>query len=129
MYDYIKMILIMLGSSQDLNMKHMVEEPSSYCHGPVVQGRLLTHHSGGDHGGGEGLWQGFPSPAGCRELFLDPPDLATATACSMFHGKEIRPLGFSHRGELIGERASSEMWPAGLIMGRRGQGLGRAPLW
>jgi hypothetical protein len=26
MYDYIKMILIMEGSSQDLNMKHMVEE-------------------------------------------------------------------------------------------------------
>jgi hypothetical protein len=26
MYDYINMILIMLGSLQDLNMKHMVEE-------------------------------------------------------------------------------------------------------
>jgi hypothetical protein len=26
MYDYIKIILIMLGSSQDLNMKHMVEK-------------------------------------------------------------------------------------------------------
>jgi hypothetical protein len=29
---------------------------------------------------GEGLQQGFPSPAGCREELLDPPDLATTTA-------------------------------------------------
>jgi hypothetical protein len=29
----------------------------------------------------------------------------------MFHGKEIHPLGFSRRGELIGERASSEVGP------------------
>jgi hypothetical protein len=78
----------------------------------MVQGRLLTHHSRGDHVGVEGLRQGFPSPAGCREELLDPPDLATAAACSVFRGKEIRPPGFSRRGELIGQR---------------GQGLGRAP--
>jgi hypothetical protein len=53
--------------------------------------------------------------------------MATAAACSMFREKEIRPLGFSRRGELIGERASSEVGPAGLTMGRHGQGLGRAP--
>jgi hypothetical protein len=47
----------------------------------------------------------------------------------LFRGKEIRPLGFSHRGELIDKRASSEVGPAGLIIGRRGQGLGRAPWW
>jgi hypothetical protein len=84
-------------------------QQSSYCYGPVVQGRLLTHHSGGDHGGGEGLWQGFPSPAGCQEELLDPPNLAMATvaACSMFRGKEIHSPGFSRRGELIGERAAS----------------------
>jgi hypothetical protein len=60
--------------------------------------QLLTHHSGGDHGGVEGRRQGFPSPAGCREELLDPPDLATMTvaACSMFRGKVIRSLGFSH---------------------------------
>jgi hypothetical protein len=36
-------------------------------------------------------------------------DLATtmAAACSMFQGKAIRPLGFSHRGEYIGERGAS----------------------
>jgi hypothetical protein len=45
----------------------------------------------------------------------------------MFCGKEIRPLGFSRRGDFIGERASSEVGPAGLTMGWRGQGLGRAP--
>jgi hypothetical protein len=32
----------------------------------------------------------------------------------MFHGKEIRPLGFSHRGEVIGERAASEGGPGWL---------------
>jgi hypothetical protein len=47
----------------------------------------------------------------------------------MFRGKEICPLGFSRLGELIGERASSEVGPASLTMGRRGHGLGRAPLW
>jgi hypothetical protein len=46
----------------------------------------------------------------------------------MFRGKEIRPLGFSHRGKLIGERATSEVGPGGLTTGGFGQGLGRAPL-
>jgi hypothetical protein len=64
-----------------------------------------------------------------REELLDPPDLATTAACSMFHEKEIRPLGFSCRGDFIGERASSEVGPAGLTTGRRGQGLGHAPWW
>jgi hypothetical protein len=70
-------------------------------------------------------------PAGCREEFLDPPDLATVTvaACSMFHGREICPLGFSHQGELIGEWAASEVGPGGLTIGGHGQGLGRAPWW
>jgi hypothetical protein len=36
----------------------------------------------------------------------------TAVACSMFQGKAIRPLGFSRRGDFIGERASSEVGPA-----------------
>jgi hypothetical protein len=55
---------------------------------------------------------GFPSPAGCREELLDPPDLTmmTAAACSMFQGKAIRPLGFSHQGEYIGERGGVRGW-------------------
>jgi hypothetical protein len=106
-------------------------QPSSYCYGPLVQGRLLTHHSGGDHGGVEGLRQGFPSPIGCREELLDPLDLATATAaaCSMFHGKAIRPLGFLRRVELIGERAALEGGLPGLTIWWSGQGLGCATLW
>jgi hypothetical protein len=47
----------------------------------------------------------------------------------MFLGKALRPLGFSHRGDFIGEGASSGGGPGGLTMGGRGQGLGRAPLW
>jgi hypothetical protein len=80
-----------------------------HCYGPVVQGRLLTHHFGGRHGDEEGLRWWFPSPAGCREELLDPPDLAstTAAACSMFSGKLIGSLGFSCRGEYIDGRAMS----------------------
>jgi hypothetical protein len=52
-----------------------------------------------------------------------------ATACSMFQGKAIRPLGFSHRGEYIGERATSGGGLGGLTTLWHGQGLGRATLW
>jgi hypothetical protein len=38
-------------------------------------------------------------------------------------------LGFSHRGEFIGERAASEGGPPSLTMRWRDQGLGRATLW
>jgi hypothetical protein len=47
----------------------------------------------------------------------------------MFGEKEICPLGFSRRGDFIGEGASSGGGLGGLTMGGRGQGLGRAPLW
>jgi hypothetical protein len=47
----------------------------------------------------------------------------------MFREKEIRPLGFSHRGELIGEGAASGGGLGGLTTGGRGRGLGRAPWW
>jgi hypothetical protein len=52
----------------------------------------------------------------------------TAAVCSMFQGKAIRPLGFSHRGEYIGERGASGGGPAGLTPWWRDQGLGRAAL-
>jgi hypothetical protein len=45
----------------------------------------------------------------------------------MFRGKAIRPLGFSRRGDFIGEGASSGGGPGGLTMGWRGQGLGAPP--
>jgi hypothetical protein len=78
----------------------------------------------------EGLRQGFPSPAGCREELIDPPDLAstTAMACSMFQEKLIGSLGFSHQGEYIGVRAASGSGPAGLTPRWRGPGLGCAIL-
>jgi hypothetical protein len=46
----------------------------------------------------------------------------------MFRGKEIRPVGFSHRGELIGERAASEGGLGRLTPWWHGPGLGRATL-
>jgi hypothetical protein len=52
----------------------------------------------------------------------------TAAACSVFRGKEIRPLGFSRRGELIGERAASEGGPGRLTPWWRGQTLAQAAL-
>jgi hypothetical protein len=37
--------------------------------------QLLTHRAGGKHGDEEDLRWRFPSPTGCREELLDPPDL------------------------------------------------------
>jgi hypothetical protein len=45
----------------------------------------------------------------------------------MFRRKEIHPLGFSRRGDFIGEWASSGGGPGALTISGRGQGLGRAP--
>jgi hypothetical protein len=53
---------------------------------------------------------------------------ATAAACSIFHGKEIRPLGFSRRGELIGERSASEGGLGWLTPWWHGQTLAYAAL-
>jgi hypothetical protein len=47
----------------------------------------------------------------------------------MFQGKAIRPSGFSHQGEFIGERATSGGGPGGLTTWWRGQGLGCATPW
>jgi hypothetical protein len=47
----------------------------------------------------------------------------------MFRAKAIHPLGFSRRGEFIGERAASGGGPSGLTTWWRGQGLGHATLW
>jgi hypothetical protein len=61
---------------------------------------------------------------------MDPLDLATMTAaaCSMFLGKAIRPLGFSHRGEYIGERGALGGGPGGLTLWWHGPGDGRSAL-
>jgi hypothetical protein len=46
----------------------------------------------------------------------------------MFHGKQIRHLGFCYRGELIGKRAASGGGPVGLTPWWRGPGAGHATL-
>jgi hypothetical protein len=106
-------------------------QPSSYCNGPIVQGRLLTHHSWGWHGDEEGLRWWFPSPAGFREELLDPPDLGTTTvaACSMFCGKVFVSLGFFHQREFIGGRAMSGGGPGVHTTWWRGQRVAHVTLW
>jgi hypothetical protein len=52
----------------------------------------------------------------------------TVVACSMFQEKAIRPLGFSRRGEYIGERAASGGGLGGLTPWWHGPGVGRATL-
>jgi hypothetical protein len=47
----------------------------------------------------------------------------------MFLGKAILPLGFSRRGDFIGEGAVSEVDQGALTIGGHGQGLGHAPWW
>jgi hypothetical protein len=72
---------------------------------------------------------GIPLSGRVPEELLDSPDLATAmaVACSMFRGKEIRPPGFSRRGELIGKGAASGGGPGRLTPGGAGQGLAAPP--
>jgi hypothetical protein len=50
----------------------------------------------------------------------------TAVACSIFSGKLIGSLGFSHQGEYIGGRAMSGGGPGARTMPRCGQGVARA---
>jgi hypothetical protein len=98
---------------------------------PWSSGGLLTHHSRGWHGDEEGLRWWFPSPAGCREELLDPPDLGTTmvvAACSMFRGKVIVPLGFSWQREFIGERAMSGSGPGPTPLGGVARGGPRHPM-
>jgi hypothetical protein len=98
---------------------------------PWSSGGLLTHHSGGWHGDEEGLRWWLPSPAGCWEELLDPPDLGstrTAAYC-MFHGKMFLPLGFSRWREFIGRRAMSEGGRGAHTTWWHGHGVAQATLW
>jgi hypothetical protein len=67
---------------------------------------------------------------GCREEFLDPPNLGSTMAADrdVFSGKLIGYLGFSHRRVFIGEGVASEVEQGGLTHRGCGQGLGRAAL-
>jgi hypothetical protein len=97
-------------------------------YGPIVQGRLLTHRAGGKHGDEEDLQWRFPSPAGCREELLDPPDLRVdgggGSRCVL---KKVTGFRFSRRGVFIGEEVASEVDQGAHTIGRRGPGVGRTP--
>jgi hypothetical protein len=73
----------------------------------------------------------IPLSGRCREELLDHLDLASmmAVACSMFSRKLIGSLGFSRRGEYIGERAALGGGSGGPTTWWREPGVGRATLW
>jgi hypothetical protein len=98
---------------------------------PWSRGELLTHHSEGRHGDGEGLRWWFPSLAGCRKELLDPPELGStmAAAYSTFRGWRLGPLGFSRWSEFIGGRAMLEGGRGAHTRASRSQGWGHATLW
>jgi hypothetical protein len=98
---------------------------------PWSRGELLTHHSGGRHGDEEGLRWWFPSPVGCREELLDPPDLRSmmAAAYSTFRGWRLGPLGFSQWSEFIGGKGDVRGRPRGPHQGLARPGWGCAILW
>jgi hypothetical protein len=69
--------------------------------------------------------------AGCLEELPDPPDLGSMMAADhdVFLENWLGPLGFSHRGDFIGEGTASGADQGTLTTGGRGQGLGRSPWW
>src|SRR4051812_3352104 len=62
----------------------------------MVQGRLLTHHPGGVHGGGEGPGGDPPLRQGAGKSSPGAPDLGSAAAAKQRcdRGKGSRPEGF-----------------------------------
>jgi hypothetical protein len=108
------MILIMLGSSQDLNMvaKNRRRQPSSYCYGPVVQ-RWTTHASLRR----QAWWWRRPPvmiplsgrvPRRASELSRTSVD--DSGGYKTFRGWRLSLLGFSQGCEFIGGR---ERWIGG----------------
>jgi hypothetical protein len=73
----------------------------------------------------------LPHPRRVPEQRLLSPEICLRRRwrCGTVQGKRPTDLGFSVPRLFIGEKAASEVGPAGLTMGQRGQGLGRAPLW
>jgi hypothetical protein len=75
--------------------------------------------------------EALPHPGRVPKQRLMSPEIRRRQrqSCGTVLGKMPILLGFSRRGDFIDKRASSEVGPAGLTMGQRGQGLGCAPLW
>jgi hypothetical protein len=55
------------------NYRYVGDVSSSYCYGPIVQGRLLTHRSGGKHGDEEDLGGDSPLRHGAGKSFWTLP--------------------------------------------------------
>jgi hypothetical protein len=82
--------------------------------GPIVQGRLLTHRARGKHDDEEDLRWRFPSPAGCREELLDPPNLgSTAAVDHDVFWKSDQVFRFFPSGCLYRRRGSVRSGPGG----------------
>jgi hypothetical protein len=120
------MILIMLGSSQDLNMvaQNRRRQPFSYWYGPIVQ-RWTTHASLR----GQAWWWRRPSvmiplsgrvPRRASEPSQTRVD--NGGGYGTFRGCRLSPLGFSRGCEYIGGRARSVGTRGAQTMGQRGQG-------
>src|SRR3954463_13920231 len=69
-------------------------------HGPMVQGGLLTTHTGGVRGYGWPPGGGFPFRQGARAASPGSPDLETAAAAEQRGSREkgIRIRGFYPKG-------------------------------
>src|ERR1041384_1190504 len=97
-------------------------------HGPMVQGGLLTAHTGGVHGYGWSPGGGFSFRQGAGAASPGSPDLETAAAAIQRGVREnqVRIRGFHPRGLNIGE-GGHRGDPRGSQEGaRRGPGWGRA---
>ena len=92
---------------------------------PYSYGELLTHHSGGWHGDEEGLRRRFPSPAKCREELWSPRDDGGGYRLLSGYLRYLSLyLGFSRRGEYIGEGGESEAVQWAYTLARHGLGFG-----
>jgi hypothetical protein len=125
------MILIMIGSSQDLNMvaQNRRRQPSSYCYGPIVQ-RWTTHASLRRRA----WWWGRPpvmiplsGKVPGRALEPSRTRVDDGSGYKTFRGWRLGCLGFSRGCEFIGGRARSVGARGAHTMGRRGQRAGGAP--
>src|SRR3954468_4224191 len=91
------------GSTKGEEIHHIATD-----HGPMVQGGLLTAHTGGVHGYGWSPGGGFSFRQGAGAASPGSPDLETAAAAEQRGSREkgIRIRGFYPRWVNIGEGGS-----------------------
>ena len=83
------------GSTKGGEIHHIATD-----HGPMVQGGILTAHTGGVHGYGWSPGGGFSFRQGARAASPGSPDLQTAAAAEQrgSHEKGIHIRGFYPEG-------------------------------